>query len=115
MFMSLLGPRMPPVFGTVPLDEAVSAPEYWVQAWEPGYYELSTKDIESQTDLEELSVDGARQLAGHFWTRFPEPLRKTQRFAQLRAFELYQERARALAKSLADETVAGWERFRAER
>lgn len=112
MFMALLGPRMPQVFGTVVLDEAPGAPEYWMQSWEPGYYELALTDLESQTDLEELAIDGARQLAGHFWTRFPEPLRVHQRNAQLHAFDLADKRARTLAKTLADETTAGWEQFR---
>ncbi len=115
MFMSLLGPRMPQVFGTVVLDEAPGAPEYWMQSWDPGYYELELSDLESQMDVEQLAVDAARQLAGHFWTRFPEPLRVHQRNAQLRAFDLSGLRARALAKSLADETSAGWERFRSTK
>jgi hypothetical protein len=113
MFMSLLGPRMPQVFGTVVLDESKAAPEFWVQAWEPGYYELALGDIESQADLDELAVDAARQLAGHFWTRFPEPLRVHQRYAQLEAFDLVGARARALARGLADEVIAGWTHFRA--
>ena len=112
MFMALLGPRTPQVFGTVVLDEAPGAPEYWMQSWEPGYYELAASDLESQADLEELAIDAARQLAGHFWTRFPEPLRVHQRNAQLRAFDLAERRARTLAKTLADETSAGWEVFR---
>jgi hypothetical protein len=33
----------------------------------------------------------------------------------LRAFEMTQERARRLARDLAAEAVAGWERFRQQR
>jgi hypothetical protein len=68
-----------------------------------------------QTDLNELAIDAGRQLAGHFWTTFPEPLRGHQRFAQLRAFEMTEERARNLARQLADDTVAEWDRFRRQR
>jgi hypothetical protein len=113
MFMSLLGPRMPRVFGTVALDDSPGAPEFWLQAWEPGYYELALRDIQAQSDLDELAVDAARQLAGHFWTRFPEPLRIHQRYAQLRAFDLTDQRAREMAKDLATETWVAWERFHA--
>jgi len=115
MFMSILGPRTPQVFGTVALDDTPGAPEYWLQAWEPGYYELPLSDIESQTELEELAVDAARQLAGYFWTHFPEPLRLHQRYVQLRAFDLVDLRARALAKVIADDTVIAWQQFRAAK
>jgi hypothetical protein len=84
-----------------------------LQSWQPAYAELSISDIESQVDLEELAADAARQLAGHFWKRFPEALRPTQRLGQLRAFDATQERARSLAKTLADETFASWQRFKA--
>jgi hypothetical protein len=115
MFMSLLGPRLPQVFGTVVLDDAPGAPEFWLQAWEPGYYELPLSDIESQAELEELAIDAARQLAGYFWTQFPEPLRVHQRYVQLRAFDIVDLRARALAKVIADETVSAWQQFRAAK
>jgi hypothetical protein len=115
MFMSLLGPRMPEVFGTVVLNDSPGEPAFWMQAWEPGYYELALRDIESQSDLDELGIDAARQLAGHFWTRFPEPLRVHQRFAQLRAFDLAERRARDMARDLAAETHAAWEKFRAAK
>lgn len=115
MFMSLLGPRTPQVFGTVALDDAPGAPEFWLQAWEPGYYELPLSDIESQTELEELAIDAARQLAGYFWTQFPEPLRVHQRYVQLRAFDLVDLRARALAKTIADDTVTAWQHFRSTK
>jgi hypothetical protein len=113
MFMSLLGPRLPQVFGTVVLDDAPGAPEFWLQAWEPGYYELPIGDIASQSELEELAIDAARQLAGYFWTHFPEPLRVHQRYVQLRAFDIVDLRARALAKVIAMDTVTAWEQFRA--
>jgi hypothetical protein len=115
MFMSLLGPRMPQVFGTVVLDDAPGAPEFWLQAWEPGYYELALSDIESQAELEELAAFAARQLAGHFWTQFPEPLRMHQRYVQLRAFDIVDLRARALAKVIADDIVTAWQQFRAAK
>lgn len=109
--MFLLGPRLPQRFGTAVLNDDPSAPEFWLQSWEPGYAELSLSDLQSQTDLEELAIDAARQLAGHFWVRFPEPLRPIQRFNQLEALDTTEERARALAKVLADETFASWRRF----
>ena len=86
-----------------------------IQSWDPGYRELSVADLQGQTDLNELARDAATQLAGHFWTTFPEALRGHQRFAQLRAFEMTDQRARDLAATLASETVAEWERFRRER
>jgi hypothetical protein len=112
LFTAILGPRMPDVFGFLPQEGAREAPELWVQSWDRGYHELSVSDLESQADLEALAVDAAHQLAGHFWTRFPEPLRVYQRFAQLRAFEMTERRAERLARELADETVTEWERFK---
>jgi hypothetical protein len=112
LFMSVLGPRMPEVYGFAQLDPAPGAREFWVQSWDPGYQELSLGDIEGQSDLVELAEDAARQLAGHFWTRFPEQLRAHQRHAQLRAFDLVEARARRMSRELADEAVAGWESFR---
>jgi hypothetical protein len=115
MFASLLGPRLPEVFGFLPREGAREAPELWVQSWDRGYRELSIADLRSQTDLNELAVDAGTQLAGHFWTKFPEPLRAHQRFAQLRAFEMTSTRATLLARTLADETIMEWERFRRQR
>jgi hypothetical protein len=115
MFMSLLGPRMPQLFGTVVLDDSPGAPEFWLQAWEPGYYELALSDIESQAELEELAIDAAQQLAGHFWTQLPEALRMHQRYVQLRAFDIVDLRARALAKAVAADTVTAWMQFRAAK
>ena len=112
LFTSVIGRRMPEVFGFMPQEQDVTAPEWWVQSWEPGYRELSISDISSQTDLEELAADAAHQLAGHFWNSFPEPLRRYLRFAQLRAFDLVEARARQLAKDLGDEVAKEWERFR---
>ena len=88
------------------------APELWVQSWDRGYRELSAADVQSQAELNELATDAGHQLAGHFWTTFPEPLRGHLRFAQLRAFELSQVRARAAARRYADETIRGWEAFK---
>lgn len=113
MFMSLLGPRMPEVYGFITADENPGTPEFWVQAWDPGYRELAIVDLESQADLDEVAVDAARQLAGHFWTQFPEPLRVHQRHSQLLAFDLVEDRARVMARELSDEVVTEWQRFRA--
>jgi hypothetical protein len=113
LFTSVLGRRMPDIYGFLPQEQDPTAPEWWVQSWESGYRELSLADLESQTDLDELAADAAYQLGGHFWKTFPEPLRQYLRFAQLRAFDLVEERARKLSRELADESVAGWERFRA--
>lgn len=112
MFMALLGPRMPESFGYATLGDD-AAPEFWVQSWVPGYRELSISDLESETELVELAEDAARQLAGSFWTRFPEPLRAVQRHAQLTAFDRVIGRVRTLSRSFADETAREWERFRA--
>jgi hypothetical protein len=115
MFSALLGQRLPDVFGFLPREDAADAPELWVQSWDSGHRELAIGDVRSQTDLNELARDAGGQLAGHFWTAFPEPLLGHQRFAQLRAFEMTQQRARELARELADETVAEWNRFRRQR
>jgi hypothetical protein len=115
MFTALLAQRLPHIFGFLPHEDAPEPREIWIQSWDPGYRELSLADLRSQTDLNELAADAGTQLAGHFWTTFPEPLRGHQRFAQLRAFELTDRRARDLAAELARETVAEWSRFRAQR
>ena len=111
LFTFTLGSRVPDVFGTAifSLDGAL---DFWVQSWVAGYRELSVRDLESEADLIDLAEDAARQLAGHFWTSFPEPLRPVQRGLQLRAFDLVGERARTLSRVLADETFREWERFR---
>jgi hypothetical protein len=62
--------------------------------------------------LVELAQDAAQQLAGHFWSRFPEQLRAVQRHAQLEAFDLVAPRALSLARDFAAETVFAWARFR---
>jgi hypothetical protein len=112
MFEALLGPRLPKVVGFLPREGAREAPELWVQSWDPGYRELSIANLQSQTELNELALDAATQLAGYFWTTFPEPLRPHQRFAQLRAFELTGARAQLAAREFAGETITEWERFR---
>lgn len=112
MFTALLGPRLPEVFGFVPREDAREAPEIWIQSWDPGYRELSISNLQSQAELNELARDAATQLAGHFWTKFPEPLRRHQQFAQLRAFEMTETRAREAAREFAHETLSEWERFR---
>ena len=115
MFTALLSQRLPEVFGFFPREGARNEEEIWIQSWDPGHRELSLADLRSQTDLNELATDAATQLAGHFWTNFPEQLRGHQRFAQLRALELTDQRARTLAGQLARETVSEWERFRRRR
>ena len=115
MFMSLLGPRMPNVFGFVPLSDDPDAQELWVQAWDPGYRELSLSDIQSEAELEELANDAAHQLAGHFWKRFPPALVAHQRHAQIVAFDLVRDRAIALSKSFASEVLSEWEKFKAAK
>lgn len=112
MFESMLGRRLPEVFGFFPSEGPLEAPELWVQSWDDGYRELVVADLRDQDDVNQLATDAGTQLAGHFWTTFPEPLRGHQRFGQLRAFEMTEERARRLARELADETVAEWDRFR---
>jgi Uncharacterized protein conserved in bacteria (DUF2252) len=114
LFMTLLGPRMPEVYGFAALGTE-TAPEYWVQSWVPGYHELSIEDLRSDTELVELAEDAARQLAGHFWTRFPEALRAIQRQAQLKAFDRTAARATGIARQFADETLREWERFRRKK
>jgi hypothetical protein len=115
MFATLLGSRLPDVFGFMPREGARDAPELWIQSWDRGYRELSVADVKNQAELNELAVDAARQLAGHFWTTFPEPLRGHLRFGQLRAFEMTETRARETARRFADETLREWERFRRQR
>jgi len=112
MFEALLGPRLPEVVGFLPREGEREAPELWVQSWDPGYRELSIANLQSQTELDQLALDAATQLAGHFWTTFPEPLRAHQRFAQLRAFEMTSTRAQLAAREFARETITEWERFR---
>lgn len=115
LMMSVLGRRMPEVYGFGALSERDGSPEYWVQSWVPGYRELSIVDLQGQAELEELAADAARQLAGHMWTRFPEALRAHQRRAQLHAMDLVQERVRSLARDLSGQVVAAWVRFRGRR
>jgi putative phosphoesterase len=114
MFMTLLGPRMPEVYGFAALGTE-NAPEFWVQSWVPGYHELSIEDLRAEAELVELAEDAARQLAGHFWTRFPEALLPVQRHAQLKAFDSTAARATTLARQFAVETLQEWERFRATK
>lgn len=114
MLTSLLDHPLPKVFGVLPNPDGDDLPEIWIQSWERGYRELSLSDVRGQADLDALGADAGTQLAGHFWSTSPEALRGHQRFTQLRAFELTDERARDLARSLAGEIVAEWERYRAE-
>jgi len=115
MFTALLSQRLPEVFGFFPREGARKEEEIWIQSWDPGHRELLLADLRGQADLNELATDAATQLAGHFWTTFPEQLRGHQRFAQLRALELTDQRARTLGSELARETVSEWERFRHRR
>ena len=112
MLTSLLAHPLPKVFGVLPNPEGDELPEIWIQSWERGYRELSLSDVREQADLHALAIDAGTQLAGHFWSTSPEALRGHQRFTQLRAFELTEQRARDLARSLAQEVVVAWDRFR---
>jgi hypothetical protein len=112
MLTSLLAHSLPEVFGILPNPAGDVLPEIWIQSWDRGYRELSLSDLRGQADLNALAADAGTQLAGHFWTTFPEALRGHQRFTQLRAFELAEDRSRALARSLAAEVIAEWKRFR---
>ena len=114
MLTSRLAQRLPDVFGFLPREGAREAPELWIQSWDRGYHELSLSELRSQPDLNELAADAATQLAGHFWTTFPEPLRLYQRFGQLRAFEMTADRARELARKFVEEAAIEWEHFRRE-
>ncbi len=114
LLTSLLAHPLPKVFGVLPNPDGDELPEIWIQSWERGYRELTLPDIRDQADLDALAADAGTQLAGHFWTTTPEALRGYERFTQLRAFELTEERARTLARSLADEVVSEWRRFRDE-
>lgn len=114
MLTSLLGQPLPKVFGVLPNPDGDELPEIWIQSWERGYRELSLSDIQGQADLNQLAADAGTQLAGHFWQTAPEELRGYHRFTQLRAFELAERRARELARSLARDIVAEWERYRRE-
>jgi hypothetical protein len=115
MLTSLLGQRLPEVFGFLPREGAREAPELWIESWDPGYREVILSDVRSQADLNELATDAGSQLGGYFWATFPEPLRGHQRFAQLRAFEMSEARARDLTRELVRETVSEWDRFRRQR
>jgi len=114
MLTSLLAHPLPEVFGVLPNPEGDDLPEIWIQSWDRGYRELSLSDVHGQADLDALAADAGTQLAGHFWETAPEALRGHYRFTQLRAFELTERRARELARSLAREVIAEWDRFREE-
>ena len=111
LFTAVLGRRMPTLHGFAPL--LGSTRHFWLQSWDPGYAELSLADITSQHELEELAADAARQLAGQLWSRFPETLGRYQRHAQRKAFDATRARVITLARELATEANAAWERFRA--
>jgi hypothetical protein len=110
MFTALLSRRMPDIHGFVPLFGGTK--RFWIQSWDPGYQEVGLRDVRSQAELEELAEDAAEQLAGHLWTKFPEPLLPYQAYAQLEAFEATREDVSRLARDLANESNGAWERFR---
>lgn len=114
LLTAMLAHPLPEVFGVLPNPGGDELPEIWIQSWDRGHRELSLSDLRDQADLDALAKDAGTQLAGHFWSTFPEALRGHQRFIQLRAFELTEQRARTLARSLAQDVVAAWERFRAQ-
>jgi hypothetical protein len=108
----ILGRRVPDVQGFAPLRGG--AREFWVQSWDPGYAELSIRDINTQAELEELAVDAAHQLAGHLWTYYEDSVRPHQQYAQLTAFDATRVRVERLARELATESNAAWDRFRSD-
>jgi len=112
LLTSLLDHPLPKVFGVLPNPAGDELPELWIQSWERGYRELSLSDIRDQADLDALATDAGTQLAGYYWKTTPEALRGYHRFTQLRAFELADQRARALARTLARDVVDAWRRFR---
>ncbi|MEJ7597042.1 MAG: DUF2252 family protein [Kofleriaceae bacterium] len=112
MFISILGRRMPEVYGFAAL--LGDSTRFWLQSWDAGYVELSMRDVTSQSALEELAVDAARQLGGQLWTEFPEEFRRYQRHAQLRALRSTSAQIAKLSKQLARESNQAWERFRAQ-
>jgi hypothetical protein len=114
MLASLLAHPLPDVFGVLPDPRGADRPEIWIQSWDRGYRELSLDDLRGQADLNALAADAGTQLAGHFWRTFPEELRGHQRFIQMQAFELTEQRARELARTLAGDVVAEWTRFRGQ-
>ena len=114
MLTSLLAHPLPKVFGVLPNPGGDELPEIWIQSWELGYRELSLSDVRDQVDLNALATDAGTQLAGHFWSTSPEALRGYERFTQLRAFELTEQRARDLARSLVRDVITAWSRFRGQ-
>jgi hypothetical protein len=114
MLTSLLAHLLPEVFGVLLNPGGDELPEIWIQSWDRGYRELSLSDLRDQADLNALATDAGTQLAGHFWSTSPEPLRGYQGFTQLRAFEMTEQRARDRARSLAREVIAEWSRFRGQ-
>ena len=115
MFTALLAHRLPEIFGFLPQEGAAEPREISDSIVGSGAPRGLGRRFSSQADVNELAADAGTQLAGHFWTTFPEPLRGHQRFAQLRAFEMTERRARDLAAELARETVTEWGRFREQR
>ncbi len=114
LLTSMLDHPLPKVFGVLPDPSGDDRPEICIQSWERGYRELSLSDLRDEADLNALAADAGTQLAGHFWRTFPEPLRGHQRFIQLRAFELAEQRARDLARALASDIITEWGRFRGQ-
>jgi Uncharacterized protein conserved in bacteria (DUF2252) len=110
-FTSVLGRRMPELYGFAVRGDGE---QLWLQSWDPGYVELSVRDVTNQTELEELAVDAAHQLAAPLWSNLPQALHSSQRHAQLVAFELTRARIVSLARALAAESNQGWARLRTE-
>ncbi len=113
MFAAVLGRRLPGMHGFVPLLN--DSERFWVQEWDEGYVELSVSDVSSQAELEELAADAGGQLAEHLWSNFPRQLLAYQLHAQRQAFDSTREQTIALARDLAGQTLAAWERFRQAR
>ncbi len=110
MFTAIMSRRMPDIHGFVPL---LGGPQrFWLQDWDPGYQELSLRDLQSQAELEELAIDAAEQLGGHAWSKFPEILLRSQMPARREAFDASRPELIELSRELAAESNAAWERFR---
>ncbi|MEO7094998.1 MAG: DUF2252 family protein [Polyangiales bacterium] len=112
LFMQVIGRRLPDVHGLTMMFGLNRT--FWLQSWDPGYVELSVRDIANQTELGELAVDAAAQLASA--ARTPGLDRKGRRpkvADQIRAFDRTRARIVTLAFELADESDTLWKRFRA--
>lgn len=113
VFAAILGRRVPSMHGFVPMMG--SDRRFWVQAWDPGYRELTVEDIHDQSELQELAVDAAHQLGGHLWANYPRQVLPYHLHAQRNAFAVTRQRVETLAREIAAESIRGWREFQAAR